>query len=104
MDEYVESLGPDRLSTLGDDVQAELAYVLPSLSALAGGRAVALQHERYRSHRAVRLLLELLAQTTPLVLMLDDVHWADLASIELLGSLLRRPPAAVLIVVVLRPH
>jgi len=105
LDEYVESLRPDRLSTLGDDVLAELAHVLPSLSALAGGRAVALQHERYRSHRAVRALLELLAQTTPLVFMLDDFHWADSASVELLGALLRRPPAAaVLMAVVLRPH
>ena len=62
LDEYVESLDPNLLSTLDDDVQAELAHVFPSLSALAAGRAVALQHERYRSHRAVRALLEHLAQ------------------------------------------
>src|SRR5262245_16956515 len=61
LDEYVESLDPDLFSTLDDDVQAELAQVLPSLSALQAGRAVALQHERYRSHRAVRALLERLA-------------------------------------------
>ena len=30
----------------------------------------------------------------PLVLMLDDLHWCDPASIELLGALLHRPPAA----------
>ena len=37
--------------------------------------------------------------------MLDDFHWADSASIELLGALLRRPPAApVLIVVAVRPR
>jgi ATP/maltotriose-dependent transcriptional regulator MalT len=105
LDEYVESLEPERLSTLPDEVQAELAHVLPSLSALAAGRAVALQHERYRSHRAVRALLEHLAQRTPLVLALDDFHWADSASIELLGALLRRPPAAaVLAAIALRPH
>src|SRR5215207_682470 len=104
LDEYVESLDPNLLSTLDDDVQAELAHVLPSLSALAGGRAVALQHERYRSHRAVRALLEQLAQTRPLVLVLDDFHWADPGSVELLGALLRRPPAAaVLTAVALRP-
>jgi predicted ATPase len=57
LDEYVESLDPNELSTLDDDVQAELAHVLPSLSALAAGRAVALQHVRYRSHRAVRAFL-----------------------------------------------
>ncbi|HEU6446100.1 MAG TPA: LuxR C-terminal-related transcriptional regulator, partial [Gaiellaceae bacterium] len=105
LDEYVESLDPNVLSTLDDDVQAELAHVLPSLSALAAGRAVALQHERYRSHRAVRALLECLAQTRPLVLVLDDFHWADPGSVELLGALLRRPPAAaVLTAVALRPR
>ncbi|MGH3083645.1 MAG: ATP-binding protein, partial [Gaiellaceae bacterium] len=105
LDEYVEGLDFDQLSTLDDDVQAELAHVLPSLSALAGRRAVALQHERYRSHRAVRALLEHLAQTRPLVLVLDDIHWADSASIELLGALLRRPPAtAVITAFALRPR
>jgi ATP/maltotriose-dependent transcriptional regulator MalT len=105
LDEYVESLDPDVLSTLDDDVQAELAHVFPSLSAFGGGGAVALQHERYRSHRAVCKLLEQLAQQRPLVLVLDDFHWADSASLELLGALLRRPPAAaVLIAVSLRPR
>ena len=105
LDEYAEGLGPDQLSTLGEDVQAELAHVFPSLSGLAGRRAVALQHERYRSHRAVRALLEHLALSRPLVLVLDDIHWADSASVELLGALLRRPPAApVLTAFALRPR
>src|SRR5262245_29175502 len=105
LDEYVESVDPDRLAALDDDVQAELAHVLPSLSPLADGRKVALQHERYRSHRAMRALVELLAEEAPLVLVLDDFHWADSASVELLGALLRRPPsAAVLTAVALRPR
>jgi DNA-binding NarL/FixJ family response regulator/tetratricopeptide (TPR) repeat protein len=104
LDEYVAGLEPDRLAVLDDAVQNELAHVFPSLSALAGGREVALQSERYRSHRAVRELLKRLAAPTPLVLVLDDVHWADSASVELLGALLRRPPAAaVLVAVALRP-
>ena len=91
--------------TLDDDVRSELAHVFPSLTALAGGRRLALQHERYRSHRAVRALLERLAATQPLVLVLDDLHWADAASIELLGALLRRPPAApVLLALAMRPR
>ena len=37
--------------------------------------------------------------------MLDDLHWADPGSLELLGSLLRRPPAApVLLAVAVRPR
>jgi ATP/maltotriose-dependent transcriptional regulator MalT len=105
LDEYVASLEPDRLAVLDDAVQAELAHIFPALSALAGGHQTSPQHERYRSHRAVRALLEHLAQTLPLVLVLDDFHWADSASVELLSALLRRPPAAaVLTAVALRPR
>jgi DNA-binding NarL/FixJ family response regulator/RecA/RadA recombinase len=98
LDEYVHGLDPRRLDDLDDDVRAELATVFPSLSGLATGRRTAIQHERYRSHRAVCTLLEALAQTQPVVLVLDDVHWADPASVELLGALLHRPPAAPLLV------
>jgi hypothetical protein len=66
---------------------------LTSLWALGGGHEVALQHERYRCHRPVRELLERLALLTPPVLVLDGLHWANSASAELLGGLLRRPPA-----------
>jgi ATP/maltotriose-dependent transcriptional regulator MalT len=105
LDEYVEGLDAKWLATLDGDVQAELAQVLPSLSALAGDHALALQHERYRSHRAVRELLDRLAAGKPLVLGLDDLHWADAASVELVGALLRRPPAAaVLIALAHRPR
>ncbi|WP_395106816.1 AAA family ATPase [Actinomadura sp. SCN-SB] len=59
---------------------------------------------RYQLHRAVRHLLEELADDDGLVLLLDDVHWADDASVELLGYLVRHPPRAkVLIGVAYRP-
>ena len=32
--------------------------------------------ERYRAHRAVRALFELLADAKPVVLVLDDLHWS----------------------------
>jgi DNA-binding NarL/FixJ family response regulator len=105
LDEYLRGLDPERLSALDDQVRAELAHVFPSLWALAEDREVAPQHERYRSHRAVRDLLERLAGPRPLVLVLDDVQWADSASVELLGALLRRPPASpVLTALGVRPH
>jgi ATP/maltotriose-dependent transcriptional regulator MalT len=103
LDEYLEGLDPRRLSRLPDDVRAELARVLPSFAGDSGATLL-LQDERYRSHRAVRLLLETLA-VKPLILVLDDFHWADSASIELAGALLRRPPAApVLMVIGSRPR
>src|SRR5205814_3665032 len=79
LDEYLRGLDASRLARLDDDVRTELVHVFPSLSALVSAGGVALQHERYRSHRAVRALLEHLADTRPLVLVLDDFHWADSA-------------------------
>ncbi len=58
----------------------------------SGAIPAGLQDERYRTHRAVRVLLEALAQRQPVVLALDDLHWADDASLELVAHLLRRPP------------
>ena len=105
LDEYVMAMEPRRLESLEDDVRAELARLLPSMSDHSASGEIALQDERYRAHRAVRELLERLAATKPLVVILDDVHWADSASIELIGALLRRPPsAAVLLTVAARPR
>ena len=87
-----------------DEVGAELALVLPSFRVRRPGDP-ARQDERYRAHRAVRELLERVAATKPLVLLLDDAHWADPASVELFGALLRRPPdAAVLLAIAGRPR
>ena len=105
LDEYVHGLDPRRLDELDDDVRAELATVFPSLAGLGTGYVTATQHERYRSHRAVCTLLEALAKAQPVALVLDDVHWADPASVELLGAVLQRPPAArVLVALAMRPR
>jgi DNA-binding NarL/FixJ family response regulator len=105
LDEYVAGLDPRRLESLEDGVRGDLAGLLPSLSeyTLAGQSPVS--DQRYRVHRAVGELIQRLAATKPLVLLLDDVHWADSASIDLLGALLRRPPAAsVLLAIGARPR
>ena len=45
-----------------------------------------------------------MAENEVVVLVLDDLHWADDASIELLSALLRRPPdAPVLLALAFRP-
>jgi ATP/maltotriose-dependent transcriptional regulator MalT len=105
LDEYVQGLPPRRLEVMDDDVRSELAHVFPSLARFEAAGGGASQHERYRTYRAVRELLERLTSTTPLVLVLDDLHWADPGSAELLGALLRRPPpAAVLVALAIRPR
>jgi DNA-binding CsgD family transcriptional regulator len=104
LDEYVRALPTARLDELDSDARSELAHVLPSWPAIEGdGRAE--EDRRYRTHRAMRRLLEALAGGPPLVLILDDLHWADSSSVELLCALLRRPPAApVLLGLALRPR
>src|SRR4051794_14539206 len=105
LDEFVAGLEPRRLSSLDGQVRAELELVLPSMPRQEAPAGPALQDERYRTHRAVRALLECIAAKAPLVLVLDDVHWADPASIDLLAALLRTPPsAAVLLALAARPR
>ncbi|WP_326786401.1 LuxR C-terminal-related transcriptional regulator [Streptomyces sp. NBC_00151] len=60
---------------------------------------------RYQAFRAVRKLLESLGTAGGLLLVLDDVHWADEASVQLLTYLLVNPPAgAVAIALAHRPR
>src|SRR5437660_5171455 len=56
LDEYLRGLDSSRLQHLDEEVLTELAQVFPSMSGLATTQVVALQHERYRAHRAVRAL------------------------------------------------
>jgi ATP/maltotriose-dependent transcriptional regulator MalT len=104
LDPYLGSLPQARFRGLGDEQRSRLAAVFPALGDLApplGG----LGEERYRSHHAVRALIEQLALRGPCVLALDDLHWADQGSLELVGHLLRRPPAGpVLLLLALRPR
>lgn len=54
---------------------------------------------RHQRHRRLRALLTGLARPAGAVLVLDDVHWADDASADLLGYLLRHPPGGPVTVV-----
>ncbi|WP_163511041.1 helix-turn-helix transcriptional regulator [Fodinicola acaciae] len=100
LDDHLAELPPDELAGLGADRLSLLAAVFPAVAvstpAPAGNELIT---ERYRMHRAIRALLEQLAADHGLVLTLDDVHWADPASIELLEHLRRHPPRAPLLLV-----
>src|SRR6266545_3416284 len=91
LDDYLAAQGPRRFEVLGSDRLGELAQVFPALSGM-GDAPTGSQDERYRTHAAVRELLTLLAAEKPLTLALDDLHWLDEASMELVANLLRRPP------------
>jgi DNA-binding NarL/FixJ family response regulator len=85
--EIVERLDDTTRTALGASVQA------------LAGPAPASELPAYTMRRAMRLLLSALAAERPLVLALDDVHWADEESLLLLAYLLRHPsPGPVLLV------
>ncbi len=89
IDPRLDSLEDDLVAALGAERAVELSAVFPSAPPVPESRPVQAQNERYRTHDAVRRLLNWLAENQPLVLSLDDLHWADEASIELLSHLLR---------------
>jgi DNA-binding CsgD family transcriptional regulator len=82
-----------------------VASVFPSLvPSAARQRAIATPDERHRLLRALRALLGRLADERPLVLALDDLHWADAASVDLVCHLLHRGlEGPVLLVLASRP-
>ncbi|WP_329021908.1 helix-turn-helix transcriptional regulator [Streptomyces sp. NBC_01423] len=59
--------------------------------------------DRFGLHRSVARALALLGRGGPLVVALDDVHWADPATVELVDHLVRHPvPSPVALVVARR--
>jgi ATP/maltotriose-dependent transcriptional regulator MalT len=95
LDAYLASLDALSVDRLAADGLEGLADVFPSLRSLrTGAGATPTATERFRLYYAVRELLERLAARQPMVLVFDDLHWADGASIELVAHLIRRPPEA----------
>ena len=74
--------------------------MFPALRASTRAEEPTTAAERHRAYRATRELVERLAVKQPLVLVLDDLHWADAASLELVSHLFRRPPRARVVLAV----
>jgi ATP/maltotriose-dependent transcriptional regulator MalT len=99
-DAYLGSLDPQTFERIAPDELSELAGLFPSLRSLTDdpeqpSEAV----ERFRAHKSVVDMIERLAARQPVLLLLDDLHWADPASIEQAGYVLRRPPEAPVMIV-----
>ncbi len=84
-------------------ISGELRRVVPELAERVPGLAHPLSGDpegaRYRLFEAVAALLCEAAQHRPLVLVLDDLHWADDATLLLLKYLARYPREARLMIV-----
>jgi hypothetical protein len=85
--------GCEVLDARASEFEADLPYAM--FADALGEAPPAL--DRHSAHRALREQLERRAAARPLVLCLDDVHWADPASLDALAALVRRPPAAAVL-------
>jgi class 3 adenylate cyclase len=66
----------------------ELRHLLPGLAATPPD-SLDTEHARFRLYDSFAGFLREAARGTPLVLILDDLHWADRPSLALLGALVR---------------
>jgi class 3 adenylate cyclase/DNA-binding NarL/FixJ family response regulator len=89
----LRSVPPGEVPALAGSGAAELARVLPALrgeSDLDTDRpATDPDAERYRFFEAVTDLLANVTQQAPVLLLIDDLHWADRPTLQLLDHLVR---------------
>ena len=90
---FTRSLEPDALSdVLASDV-AEIASLLPEIrdrvASVPDLPRLEGEADRYRLYEAVTSFLRRSARETPLMLVLEDLHWADKPSLMLLQYLAR---------------
>ena len=85
---YVKSAPDEALASHVRDHGAELARIVPSLGQRLGElpdlQSSDPNTERYLLFSAVLGMLEQISRGQPLVLVLDDLHWADKPSVQLL--------------------
>jgi DNA-binding SARP family transcriptional activator/energy-coupling factor transporter ATP-binding protein EcfA2 len=95
------SAAPDALAALEPSWRAELARVLPEAAARAPRPAD--QADATRIFQAIEQLIDRLAARQPLVIVLEDAHWADDLTLRLAAYLGRRlERRAVLLVLTAR--
>jgi DNA-binding CsgD family transcriptional regulator len=95
LDSFLEAAPGSAFGALDQEQVDELASAFPAMRPLASGDTPApAPEDRIRVYGAVRELLACLAPGKTVLITLDDLHWSDRASLELIGHLLRRPPRA----------
>ncbi|MGW0521333.1 ATP-binding protein [Crossiella sp. NPDC003009] len=97
LDHHLAALTEEQAAALGPGHLRWLATAFPGLAERVPPAPPPQAAERYLLHRAVAAALDALAGPAGLVLALDDLHWADESTAELLTHLLRRPPATPLL-------
>ncbi|MFC5826891.1 ATP-binding protein [Nonomuraea insulae] len=91
--EFVAACDDDQLRSLTGPLSGELAKLVPTLPDRVPGLAPPLraepETERYRLFESVVDLFAAMSTIAPVLLALDDLHWADAQTLLLLRHLLR---------------
>jgi len=100
---YARSSGPGELPVVPGPGAVELARLIPELPATLPADAATAPKDpdtrRYLLFEAVSALIAQVSSDTPLLLVLDDLHWADRATLHLLRHIVRAPEQASLLIV-----
>ncbi len=100
----VQHLGPDCVASLSAAHRNALSRLIPALGAHAHRDGVGSESERLVLIQAVEALLTAVAADTPIVLVLDDLHWADRASLHVLRHLVASAESIALLVLCTYRH
>src|SRR2546427_242472 len=86
--QHIHTATPDELREQTDPLASVLATILPELSlrlgSLPSSYSLPPEQTRLRLYEAVGLFLAAIAVPRPLLLLLDDLQWADTATLDLL--------------------
>lgn len=96
------SLAPDQRKVLAPHLSHDLLVAFPSLAMVADHPTEhAISDPQERRQRALQDICALVAELSarsPLVLWIDDAHWADRDSLELLARVAQQAPAVRIVV------
>ena len=98
---FTEALRPyvaAERDALPEWVVTELARMLPELDPVAATPAGGLQDVRHRLFEAVAAAVGQAARATPVLLVTEDLHWADAATLQMLAHVVRTVGWAPLLV------
>jgi predicted ATPase len=99
---YIRAAPREQLRTQAGPMAPILATILPDLAMvlgeLPGSYPLPADQARLRLYEAVGIFLASLTSTAPLVLLLDDLQWADPASLDLLRHVVRQQSTARLLI------
>jgi class 3 adenylate cyclase/tetratricopeptide (TPR) repeat protein len=109
---YVVASAPDDVRDELGEAIVDLARLVPEAETIVAGAPSASataeradpEVERYRLFRAVGRLFAAASRRAPVLVILDDLHWADPPTLALLKHVLRSPdPSSLLVVGTYRP-